>query len=242
MIKRLRIFAGPNGSGKSTLKDIISGSCKLGVYINADDIKSSVTDDGILNFSDFGLTLDETDFKTTLLKSSFIGSLEKTEINSISSKGNSLIPGPLGANDYFVSFIADYLREKLLLSCSKFSFETVMSHESKLAFINKAKVANFKTYLYFITLHNPDLNVLRVKSRVGLGGHNVSEKKIIERYYRTMDLLFDTIKLVDKAYLFDNSAGEPKLIAQMEDGELKTLVEYAPAWYQEYVLNKIVNS
>lgn len=42
-------------------------------------------------------------------------------------------------NDYFTSFLADYLRNKLLCNSNKLTFETVMSHPSKLKFMRKAK-------------------------------------------------------------------------------------------------------
>ena len=48
--KRLRVIAGPNGSGKSTLTDIIRGMVKLGIYINADEIKVKILDTARLSF------------------------------------------------------------------------------------------------------------------------------------------------------------------------------------------------
>ena len=56
-----------------------------------------------------------------------------------------------------------------------------------------------------------------------------------------MELLFDAIKLVDKAYIFDNSYSEPKLFASIENDEIKISdnIDYIPTWFQEYVLNKL---
>ena len=53
--KRLRVIAGPNGSGKSTLTDIIKGMVKLGIYINADEIKVKILGSARLSFSDYNL-------------------------------------------------------------------------------------------------------------------------------------------------------------------------------------------
>jgi predicted ABC-type ATPase len=41
-----------------------------------------------------------------------------------------------------------------------------MSHPSKLDFIKKAKNLGYKTYLYFVSLENPEMNVDRVDARV----------------------------------------------------------------------------
>lgn len=59
---RLRMFAGPNGSGKSTLKDILKPEW-LGVYINPDDMEKNIRQIGFLNFSDYGLVLEEQEIK-----------------------------------------------------------------------------------------------------------------------------------------------------------------------------------
>jgi predicted ABC-type ATPase len=88
------------------------------------------------------------------------------------------------------------------------------------------------------SLPNPELNLLRVKTRVEQGGHDVKEDKVKERYARTMGLLLNALKIADNAYIFDNSGTEPKMIAQKENGILNTLGDYTPVWYQEYVLKK----
>jgi ABC-type cobalamin/Fe3+-siderophores transport system ATPase subunit len=56
------MFAGPNGSGKSTLKDILKPEW-LGVYINPDDMEKNIRQIGFLNFSDYGLVLEEQEIK-----------------------------------------------------------------------------------------------------------------------------------------------------------------------------------
>ena len=58
---------------------------------------------------------------------------------------------------------------------STFSFETVMSHHSKVSFLKEVKQAGFKTYLYFICTQDPEINQKRVLNRVSKGGHSVDE-------------------------------------------------------------------
>lgn len=235
--KRLRVIAGPNGSGKSTLTDIIKGMVKLGIYINADEIKVKILGSARLSFSDFYLSITDSIFYTALRQTTFKSGQETGywifEDNGLSFLDISKL------DDYFVAFLADFIRNSLLEQTDRFSFETVMSHPSKLDFMQRAKDRGFKVYLYFVSLPNPELNLLRVKTRVEQGGHDVKEDKVKERYARTMSLLLDAMKIADNAYIFDNSGSEPKMIAQKESGILKTLGDYTPVWYQEYVLNKI---
>ena len=139
----------------------------------------------------------------------------------------------------FSSFMADYIRNQLLKeNCEKFSFETVMSHPSKLDFIKKAKANGYKVYLYFVSLADPIMNVERVSARVELGGHNVPEDKIVNRYERTMGLLLDAIKLVDRAYFFDNSSDRMQFFAKYQNKEVTYEEECIPVWFKVYVENK----
>lgn len=236
--KRLRVIAGPNGSGKSTLTDIVKEKVHLGVYVNADEIKVIILGTGRIDFSDFSLVIDDKSFYDALDKTTYEISRDdvywKLENNGISFQDLTKL------KDYFVTFLAEFIRTSLLEQANCFTFETVMSHPSKLDFMRQAKARGFKVYLYFVSLPDPELNVLRVKTRVEQGGHNVDENKIRHRYDRTMNHLLSAIKIADSAYIFDNSGVRPKMIAQKEDGMLNTIGEYIPVWYNEYVLKKIV--
>mgnify|MGYP000172629564 CR=1 FL=1 len=69
---------------------------------------------------------------------------------------------------------------------------------------------------------------------------NVPTDKIVDRYARTMNLLLDAIKLVDRAYLFDNSSTHPILFATSQHDEISLVnLEYAPDWFQKYVIDKL---
>lgn len=235
--RRLRVIAGPNGSGKSTLTDIIKGMVKLGTYINADEIKVRIQKDGYLSFDDYGISITDNDLYEALRQTTFNAS-QKKDYWVFKNNGLSFI-NLSKLDDYFIAFLADFIRNTLLEQTDRLSFETVMSHPSKLDFIKKAKGKGFKVYLYFVSLPDPELNLLRVQTRVQQGGHDVNKDKIKERYSRTMNLLLPAIKIVDSAYIFDNSGTKPKMIAKKEDGKLMTLGDFTPVWFQEYVLNKI---
>lgn len=232
--RRVRIFAGPNGSGKTTLKELIGSIVKLGVYVNADDMLSHLRATSRLDFSDYGLVVDEDTFEAEYSKWEI-----PTQRDLWSFENNGITAKDGYIEDYFVSFVADFVRNSLLGHSDHLSFETVMSHPSKLDFMRKAKDAGYKVYLYFVSLPDPELNLLRVQTRVLAGGHNVDEEKVVSRYYRTMDYLYDAIRLADSAYLFDNSSSKPQLFARKENGELKVEGVFVPQWYKTYVLDKI---
>lgn len=244
--KRLRIFAGPNGSGKSTLINVVEKSdVHLGVYINADNLNSELNRKKQLDFNQFKLPLDIKDFLYSFRSSSLFVKAGGEELvaNLKADKTILYLASESEVNDYFTSFLADYLRNKLLYNSNKFTFETVMSHPSKLEFMRNAKKHGFRIYLYFISLDNPNMNIGRVKTRVEQGGHDVPEDKIRERYQRTMDQLLDAIKLADKSFIFDNSYSEPKLFAISNNDELEIIdTEFIPSWFQTNVLSKLESS
>lgn len=116
-----------------------------------------------------------------------------------------------------------------------------MSHVSKLDEIKAAAKNGYKTYLYFVCLDDPELNISRVNNRVEKGGHMVPKDKIIGRYHRTLENLLPAISLTDKAYLFDNSGNAMVLIAEVNNGEIVVLVDQnkLPNWFIQYVVNEL---
>lgn len=240
--KRLRIFAGPNGSGKSTIIDIVrSHGIDMGVYVNADEIKEQFLKNQCLDFSNYELTVQQGELMEELSGSSFFSGERGAEIaGSINIKSNMLYCDNTELYDSVSTYVADFIRNKLIGNCPKFTFETVMSHPSKLEFIKRASELGYKTYLYFVSLEDPELNKSRVKARVLLLGHDVPEDKIESRYYKTMELLYDALKLVDKAFLFDNSGSRSTLFAKYMDSDISIEdVDNVPHWFYTYVLDKI---
>lgn len=240
--KRLRVFAGPNGSGKSTITKIVLDYVHLGPCVNADELKVLLSRNRMVDFSSYGLHLNEDRFKTEFLNSTLaekIDDVRKTLSNVYFDSDKLVLRDVYEIEDYFVSFITAFIWNELLDSSKRFTIETVMSHPSKLDFMKLAKEKGFKVYLYFVTLADPELNKHRVQTRVALGGHPVAEGKISKRYYRTMRNLYDALKIADSAYLFDNSAGKPNMFAVKEQGKVTILSDYVPKWFETYVINVI---
>lgn len=238
--KRLRIFAGPNGSGKSTITNIVLDHVHLDIYVNADELKKILQRKRQLDFSDFDIILNYDNFTEGFRSSSLASKIlnVETTLSNITINCNKIIlENGYKIEDYFVSYITSYIWKELLKTSKKFTVETVMSHTSKLDFMRQAQEAGFKVYLYFVSLADPELNKRRVQTRVAQGGHPVDEAKISQRYYRTMDNLYEALKIADNAYLFDNSSGEPNMFATKENGILSIISDYVPKWFATYVID-----
>lgn len=49
------------------------------------------------------------------------------------------------------------------------------------------------------------INVMRVKSRVASGGHDVPKEKILSRYTKALEIIPEVIKVCDIFHLYDNT-------------------------------------
>lgn len=236
---RLRMFAGPNGSGKSTLKEYLPPEW-LGVYVNADEIEKLLRANAALILADFEVSATQDELQGFLAKSTLLarqGLLE--EAKRLSLVEGVLQFGTIEPNSYYASVLADFIRQTLLGLGVSFTFETVMSFPDKVEFLQKAQQAGFRTYLYFVATEDPAINIDRVRHRVEMGGHPVDEDKIVSRYARSLELLFDAITHSDRAYIFDNSGHEKVWIAEVTDGaELEMKTDEMPAWFKTALWDK----
>jgi predicted ABC-type ATPase len=243
-IQRVRIFAGPNGSGKSTLYDEFCQKYSSGFFINSDLIEKEIREKGFVDLATFNIQTNQQEFEQFLTSENAQTLLQKSKLEGniidVSIKDNIIIDKPKDTNSYESSLITYFIREKLFESKQSFSFETVMSHPSKVQEIQWAKSKGYKTYLYFICLDDSEVNVSRVANRVLKGGHDVKNSKIIERYPKTLDNLLSAIMIADRSFLFDNS-DEMELIAETINGELLLHKdsENLPNWFIQYVINKL---
>lgn len=154
----------------------------------------------------------------------------------IEIKENYIVDKAKDTHSYEAAYAASLIRWLLFKNGKSFSFETVMSHVSKIGELKKAKEKNYKTYLYFVCTDDPQINVSRVANRIDKGGHPVNTDKIKSRYLKTLKNLLPAIKLANRFYLFDNSGKELKLIAEGYNGALQLKVSTPPQWFIDFVL------
>ncbi|WP_295118366.1 hypothetical protein [uncultured Chitinophaga sp.] len=242
--KRMRVFGGPNGSGKSSIiKEVRKRAIDTGLYINADDIEKTVAERKFLNLADYDLESTSQEFDQYLHNSTLLQKAvtEGYKIDLQFSNNNILIGE--GSNSYEAAIISEYIRRLLLAKGSTFSFETVMSHSSKLQIFKDALSAGYRTYLYFVGTVSVEININRVSERVKKGGHPVAEDKIRERYEKSMDLLYDMLPYVNRCYLIDNSLNSRyRLIGEITDGSTVDLFygfSDLPIWIKRFLLDKL---
>lgn len=206
----MRVFAGPNGSGKSTVIHQIrkNGKPILGHYINADELTRNLMD-GEINLEKWEISTSKSELISTLNQSSLIsknfpnGDFQKAfhlDNNSIWVEAKDEI----GAN-IMAQIVAEFIRIKMLEKRQRFSFETVFSHISKVDWMRKAREEGYKVYLYFVSTESPEINKARVVNRVKNGGHYVHPQTIEDRYFRSLDYLYEACQFAYQAYFFDTS-------------------------------------
>jgi Uncharacterized protein conserved in bacteria len=242
--KRLRIFAGPNGSGKSTLFEEFSKNYNTGYFVNADHIESVITTKGFIDLEEYNIKATQKDLESFFKKAEVQTLIEKAYSSGlkidIELKENLIVDTSKATHSYEGALVAMFIREKLIENNESFCFETVMSHHSKLKEIEDAKMSGYYTYLYFICIDDPEINISRIENRADKGGHTVANEKVVSRYLKTLENLYPAISLCDKSYLFDNSGEKLTLIAEIqEDSSLNLAVGRAnfPNWFKRYVLN-----
>ena len=244
---RIRMFAGPNGSGKSTVKEYLLPH-HIGAYLNADELEQNLK---------HSHQLDLMAYHPALKAQDLIDFLKQKKRPNAGQLVPLLTNEPILLDDWNIQFdaseidsylcarIIDYIRLEFLRLKISFTFETVMSHVSKVEFLQEAKRQGFKTYLYYVSTVDPMINIARVKYRVSVGGHPVPEQKIVERYYRSMDLLMHAVDASDRTYFFDNSSDGEKaaFIAEIQSAETLKMnpdVQQLPWWFAEKVLKNFI--
>lgn len=153
---------------------------------------------------------------------------------------------PLGNEPYLAAQIAQEisigLRDDWIADHLSFTYESVMSHESHLETVKRAKSLGYKCYLYYICTSDPELNKARVGQRVMEGGHDVPSDRIVSRYNRSLEHLSDMLSICHRAFLFDNSKKLTFFAEVTPDGYLDIIedafVAVEPYWFAPSVIKK----
>jgi predicted ABC-type ATPase len=96
-----------------------------------------------------------------------------------------------------------------------FAFETVFSHwerlpggghrSSKIEEIKNLQRAGYFVVLLFVGLVSANLSILRVQTRVSMGGHAVPKTKLKKRFGRTQAAIGTASKIANLTIMLDNS-------------------------------------
>jgi len=104
-----------------------------------------------------------------------------------------------------------------------FAFETTLSGKTYLPKIKAWRNAGWHVVLIYLHIPNTETSVLRVKSRVEQGGHDVPIDSLTRRYPRSLMNLFEYMKHCDSVHCLDNSAN---IGASIFDGDKSGIEVY----------------
>lgn len=105
--------------------------------------------------------------------------------------------------------------DDLLARNETFALETTLATKMYQQKIVAAQQQGYTVTLLYFWLSSPELAKARVETRVAEGGHTIPPEVIERRYWLGIKYLFaNYIPLVDEALIYDNSSGEPILLAR----------------------------
>ncbi len=113
-----------------------------------------------------------------------------------------------------------------------FAFETTLASKSFVKMIVDLKQdSDYRAFLIFICLDSPALAVKRVKSRVIMGGHYVSDEVIRRRYNSGLtNFLQLYMPIMDQWYFYDNSRKDQLRIIAAGSGSQVQEVKVPAVW------------
>ena len=133
------------------------------------------------------------------------------------------------------------LLERAIDERKDFAFETTLGGNTMVSLLKKGSAAGIEVRIWYMGLESADLHIARVRSRVGMGGHDIPEAKIRERYARSRMKLIELLPHLAELKVFDNTeegdpqkgqAPSPRLLLHMKWGKIVSSAELSlvPPW------------
>ena len=125
--------------------------------------------------------------------------------------------------------IVDDAIERMLQSRQTFGFESTYSGGSRPDIVRQAVKLGYAAHAVFIGTDHHDINISRVRRRVGEGGHHIPADEIVRRWNDVQTNLLKTWSYFDTIHVIDNSAKQPVTIAKQHHRSLD-VVSAPPDW------------
>ncbi len=133
------------------------------------------------------------------------------------------------------------LLERAIDEGKEFAFETTLGGNTIASLLKKAITQGIEVRIWYVGLESPELHIARVRSRVELGGHDISEAKIRERYARSRTNLIELQANLTELKVFDNTeegdpqkgqTPAPKLLLHQKERRIVSLCDLrsVPKW------------
>jgi predicted ABC-type ATPase len=145
------------------------------------------------------------------------------------------------------------LLERAIDERKDFAFETTLGGNTIPALLKKAASSGIEVRIWYVGLESAELHIARVLSRVSIGGHDIPESKIRERYTRSRMRLIELMPALTELKVFDNTEeGDPqkgqapalKLLLHMNSGKIVTAYDLhrIPQWAKPIIQAAIASS
>lgn len=141
---------------------------------------------------------------------------------------------------------------KHLLKGKSIALESVFSDRKgyKLGLLEESRRAGFKSVLIFIGVDSPEICIARIQDRVTLGGHDVPDNIIRDRFPRCFANLRKALAKIDVALLIDNSGcygpdaqevgSRHYMFGFVEAGIRTDIVEPLPDWFTRFGIADVI--
>jgi predicted ABC-type ATPase len=145
------------------------------------------------------------------------------------------------------------LLERAIDERKDFAFEATLGGSTMAALLKKAASSGIEVRIWYVGLESAELHIARVQSRVSIGGHDIPESKIRERYTQSRMRLIELMPVLTELKVFDNTEdGDPqkgqapslKLLLHMNLGKIVTAYDlhHIPKWAKPILQAAIASS
>jgi predicted ABC-type ATPase len=167
--------------------------------------------------------------------------------DTVASEARELNPGLTHEQaNVFAWVLGRSLLEKAILKRQDFAFETTLGGNTMTGLLERAANSGIEVRIWYVGLHSVEMHIARVRVRVRLGGHDIPEAKIRERYDRSRLNLLRLLPRLTELKVFDNSAEndprkgrrpEPILLLRMIRGRIVSCLDLLemPEWVKPIV-------
>ena len=135
------------------------------------------------------------------------------------------------------SFLAKNYRETSLSVGENLIYESVASHPSHLADLDRIKAMGYNITTIYVTTESPEINLARIAKRGRDNDTYLTPERVKGRYERSLDLLSEFIKRSDMALAYDNSINYFAVFYKTAEG--KNYLVGEKEWANRYIVEKL---
>jgi predicted ABC-type ATPase len=103
-----------------------------------------------------------------------------------------------------------------------FTFESTLSGRTYVALLKEAKAAGFQIEAHYLVVLSPEFAMRRVRARVAMGGHDVSEEDVRRRFFRSRENFVRCyLPLADRWVVWNAGGRRPEVLADSKEHDIE---------------------